>query len=93
MSDLDEIPDDTDENVEITVINTNARSLCPKINSLIDCWDELKSDVGIVTETWLADGEGLEEDREDLVQCAGLGMLYKNRLPNDRGVALSLIHI
>ena len=26
---------------KLTVINTDARSLCPKITSLIDCMDEL----------------------------------------------------
>ena len=28
------------------IINTNARSLCPKITSLIDCFDELDAQVG-----------------------------------------------
>ena len=27
----------------INVVNTNARSLCPKIDSLIDCFEELMS--------------------------------------------------
>ena len=71
----------------MTVINTNSRSLCPKINSLLDCFEELKGDVAVVTETWLADGEGLEEDADDLVQCADLGMLYENRAVNSKGVA------
>ena len=82
---LEEISDDSDKFIQFTVINTNARSLCPKINSLIDCCDEMKADIAIVTETWLADGEGLEEDQEDLVHCAGIGMLYKNRAPNTSG--------
>ena len=36
-SSLEEIGDDTDKFIQFTAINTNARSLCPKINSLIDC--------------------------------------------------------
>lgn len=40
-----------------------------------------------MTETWLADGEGLEEDAEDLIRCADLGMIYANRPVNSRGVA------
>ena len=74
----EEIPDDTDNDIELTVINTNARSLCPKNNSLTDCIEELKADIAIVTETWLTNGEGLEEDTEDLIHCADLGMLYNN---------------
>ena len=68
-----------------TMINTNARSLCPKINSLIDCFEELGVTVGVVTETWLSDGEGLEDDVQDLAHGAGLGMMYRNRPTNDRG--------
>ena len=74
--------DDTDissNKLPFTILNTNAHSLCPKISSLIDCFSELESSLGIVTETWLADGEGLEEEIEALVLGTGLN--------------LSLIHI
>lgn len=33
----------------ITLINTNARSLAPKIESLIYCFGELEADVAVVT--------------------------------------------
>ena len=36
--------------VYINVINTNAQSLCPKINSLVDCFEELDGTIAIVTE-------------------------------------------
>ena len=68
-----------------TIINANARSLCPKIVSLLDCLEELKVGVGIVTETWMADRATLEDDVDDLVQCSGYGMLYKKRCPNSKG--------
>ena len=71
----------------INVINTNARSLCPKINSLIDCFEELDVTVGIVTETWLADGDSLDKDVRDLAVGAGLDMICLNRQPSERGVA------
>lgn len=41
----------------LTVINVNARSLSPKIESLSDCVTEVGADIAIVTETWLQDGE------------------------------------
>ena len=58
---LDDISDDESEkdesiksmNKQVNIINTNARSLCPKIDSLVDCFEELNGTVGIVTETWL----------------------------------------
>ena len=68
-----------------TIINTNARSLCPKINSLVDCFEEVGAQLGIVTETWLSDGAGLEDDVRDFVLGTGLGMLYRNRPNNTRG--------
>ena len=40
---------------EFTFLNTNACSLIPKINSLIDCFDELDVSVAAITETWLND--------------------------------------
>ena len=30
----------------LTLINTNARSLCPKVDSLLDCMGEMEADVG-----------------------------------------------
>ena len=70
-----------------TFLNTNARSLSPKINSLIDCFDELDVSVAAVTETWLNDAHGLEEDLDHLAAGTGLGMLTLNRKQNDRGVS------
>ena len=72
---------------QINIINTNARSLCPKIDSLIDCFEELDGTIAVVTETWLADGPSLDADIGDLIRGAGLGMACLNRQPNDRGVA------
>ena len=69
----------------MTFVNTNARSLCPKINSLIDTIEELDASFAVVTETWLADGVTLEEDKQDLLLGAGLSMICKNRRPDSRG--------
>ena len=91
---LDDIDDsdveasiDSNKAMPINVINTNARSLCPKIDSLIDCFEEMDATVGIVTETWLADGESLDKDVHDLAKGAGLNMICLNRPVNSRGVA------
>ena len=73
--------------IEFTFVNTNSRSLCPKINSLIDTIEELDAAFALVTETWLADGTTLEDDKQDLLLGAGLTLLCKNRKPDHRGVA------
>ena len=70
----------------LIIINTNVRSLCPKVNSLLDCFNELRVGVGIVTETWLREGSGLEEDVNDFVDGTGFGLLNLCRKPTDRGV-------
>ena len=66
MGDDDDIVSDTELNLALddssaiglkkkenmlTIINTNARSLCPKLDSLVNCFTELTADVGIITET------------------------------------------
>ena len=62
---------DKELGTKITILNTNARSLCPKIESLIDCFDEMNGTIGVITETWLADGDTLQTDIEDLSNGAG----------------------
>ena len=75
----DEITDHTTDEepmrnkFDLTLINTNARSLCPKVNSLITCFEELEASLAIVTETWLTDGERLSDD------C----LLYTSPSPRD----------
>ena len=77
------------ENIEnyFTVINTNARSLTPKLTSFIDCMGELDASIAVITETWLADGPTLAGDLDDLLQGKGIGMITKNRKPSSNGVA------
>ena len=70
----------------LTLLNTNARSLCPKIDSLIDNMRELDSPLAVVTETWLADGSLLEQRLADLQEGEGLSVVHKNRKGNRRGV-------
>ena len=45
----------SDNSKTIAVINANARSLGPKIESLADCIHEVDADIAIVSETWFQD--------------------------------------
>lgn len=80
------ISDFIDNKTEINLVNTNARSLKPKINSFIDCYKELDLTFGIITETWLADGVGLDRQSEDLLLGSGLVIHTLNRPPGNNGV-------
>ena len=69
------------------IINTNARSLFPKITSLKDCMYETEALFAVVTETWLKDGPQMEDRREQLREEYGLGILVQNREIAENGVA------
>ena len=88
-TDLEEINDSSFKNHDATttfnIIYANARSLCPKIHSLIDCFNELDADVAIITETWLTSSPTLDKDIEDLFLGAGIGLLVRSRDPGSRG--------
>ena len=60
-----------------TLINCNARSLCPKLDSLVDCMGETEATIGVVTETWL--DEENQRIREELSAMHGLGFVARNR--------------
>ena len=49
--------------------------------------EEMEAAVGVVTETWLADGESLQRDLDDLLHGAGVGLICRNRQANNQGVA------
>ena len=49
----------------------------------------MEASLAVVTETWLTDGEDLDQDIDGLCLGAGLGMLCLNRSPNDRGFSHS----
>ena len=60
-------------------VTANARSLAPKIRSLITCFDELDLHFSLINESWLKDGEKLEEDAQDLELGQNLKIFHRNR--------------
>ena len=59
-------------------LNTNARSLAPKMESLANCMEEIEADVAVVTETWLQDRE-VEATLIDLAGEHSLDSFLRNR--------------
>lgn len=62
----------------IAVINANARSLGPKIESLADCIHEDDADIAIVSETWFQD-DGVAATAVDVAGEHGLDLFTLNR--------------
>ena len=77
-----------DNKTQLNIINTNARSLRPKLSSFINCFMNLTLALAIVSETWLANGSGLEREAENLLLGHGLRLTSLNRNPHQSsGVA------
>ena len=91
--DASDIADDTlvdlteDENIteknysrhSLSFINTNARSLGPKVESLLDCMHEKSCDLAMVTETWYQDNRAGTEEIEQYAARFSLGSILRNR--------------
>ena len=67
-----------DEN-GVDFILTNARSLAPKITSLIDMIHERDLTFAVVTETWFVSGKRLCAELTDIETAAGVKIIAKNR--------------
>ena len=63
---------------EVFFMFTNARSLPPKIKSLVEYFDLFKLSFAIITESWLASGTNLEEELRELEYGTSLKLIYKN---------------
>ena len=60
-------------------INTNARSLGPKIESLFDCMHEKNADIAMITETWFQSNRINDEELVDYAARFSLGVISRNR--------------
>ena len=63
----------------LSFLNTNARSLGPKITSLSDCFSEKWLDFATVTETWFQSSAGREEIEQELIHGHALGLISCKR--------------
>ena len=71
---------------KFSFIITNARSLAPKIDSLIENFNERDADLCVVTETWLNEESGLlADDALDLDLGEGITTFHCGRPPGRRG--------
>ena len=57
----------------------NARSLPPKVNSLVELFDEYEWTFALITETWMTDGPISEETKRELRGGHGIEIFCTNR--------------
>ena len=74
-----------DRKYKLNYLNTNARSLRPKITSLVDAFQDLDITYAVVTETWFSEGDKLKEEAENLLLGKGLGAVTLSRPPGNAG--------
>ena len=80
VSDSDENTNDKNYSVaKLSFINTNARSLGPKVESLFDCIHEKAVDIAFVTETWYQSNRDTNEDLDQYAARFSLGVIHRNR--------------
>ena len=72
----------TNKRTEINFITTNARSLSPKINSLVDCFSDLDISFAIITESWLKHNKEMKEGYYDLELGEGMKIIHRSRRSN-----------
>lgn len=68
---------------------TNARSLPPKIHSLITAFDELDLDFMMITETWISSTKKTVQNIHDLSCAENISLICKNRNTRGGGVCIA----
>ena len=70
---------DLHHDFEFKFFLTNARSLMPKINSLIDAFGSLQLHCAAITETWFRGCRKINENITDIEGATGIRIIHKSR--------------
>ena len=79
----------------LNFVLTNARSLAPKMNSLVDYFEECDLTLAIVAESWLKPGAPLQEDLDDLEMGQNLRIVHhsrKSRRGKNAGGGIAIVY-
>ena len=91
--DQNETTSDEDENKiekRLSFASTNARSLPPKICSMIECFRELELSFFCITETWLKNDPATEREKKEMFESEKIKLLAKNRGTRGGGVCVAV---
>ena len=67
----------------------NARSLMPKLQSLIDYFDEYGLAFSVMTETWIQGGRETNKSINDMLDGSHIGLIRRDRGKRGGGVAIA----
>ena len=70
---------DLHNDFEFKFLLANARSLTPKINSLLDAFGSLQLHCAAITETWFRGGRKINESIMDIEGATGIRIIHKSR--------------
>ena len=81
---------------DLNFVLANARSLKPKLYSLVDTLEEINGHLSVITETWFRSGPQLEELLGDAEDITGYGFIRKDRAESDsdcvRGGGVAIVY-
>ena len=64
---------------EMRCLLTNARSLMPKMDSMVDAFRSLDLNFASITETWFKGGKALSNKLTEVEGSSGIRILHKSR--------------
>lgn len=68
-----------DEKNILSICLINARSVMPKLYSLVNTLEELRTDICVLTEMWIREDRKIKEQLEDLECLTGYKMICRDR--------------
>ena len=75
----------------LDIVLSNARSLLPKIDSMIETMQEISCEIAVATETWFQDGPALDRRLEAIEAETGYATIRRNR-QTGRGGGVAIIY-
>ena len=78
----------TEKEIKLSFASTNTRSLPPKMNAILEIFDELQVMFFAITETWLKGNREEAQSIKDVADSHGVSFITKNRVTRGGGVAL-----
>ena len=79
LTDVDERNKTRKSSCRLSFMNTNTRSLAPKVRSLYDCFAEMNVDFAVLTETWYQSNRQLPDPLAEYSAHFSLEAIVRNR--------------
>ena len=80
---------------DLNFVLANARSLRPKLYSMIETLEQIQGHIAVITETWFGGGEALEQNLRDITDMTGYAFIRKDRCEtgsSSRGGGVAIVY-